>query len=153
MPADFNRITTSIRQTAYDLSPEFQHDLRLSNEIDWAFAILFGKAGHLQVPLVCSAAGVLSVADATTAAAIAAKPAVKIVDTAGVNQLKVDATNNLHASIHDGGLRAAVSIPAGLSTESYGLYVYDYYAKELHTILSDCYVPADHVIKVRETGL
>lgn len=58
---ELNRITTNIRQEAFDLSPEFQRKLELSDEVNWTFAILFGQHLHLQVPLACDADGVLSV--------------------------------------------------------------------------------------------
>lgn len=58
-----NKVTTNIRQEAFDLEPEFQRELHLSDEINWTFAILFGQHLHLQVPIACDAAGVLEVDD------------------------------------------------------------------------------------------
>lgn len=132
MPADFNRIVTSLRQEAFGLKPEAQRDLQLSNQVDWAFAVLFGRCGNLQVPLECQAGGALKAG---------------LVDTAGTNELKVDATNALYAGIWKGADQATVSVPAGLATDKPGLYVFDYYAKELYTILADVYDVSNHWLR------
>ena len=56
-----NQVKTVIRQEAFELSPEHQRELQLTDEVAWTFSILFGRYGALEIPLACDADGVLAV--------------------------------------------------------------------------------------------
>ena len=63
----YSKLKTPITQDTFDLDPEFQAALRLTDEVNWSLAIMTGRYGSKQVPLACDADGGLTVA-ATNAA-------------------------------------------------------------------------------------
>jgi len=76
----------------------------------------------------------------------------RIVDTDGVNVAKVDIYNNLHMGIWQSSRQARVDIADFLATDEMGLYVYDYYAKQVYNILADVHDAVNHYLKVHETA-
>ena len=63
------RLKTPLHQTVFALDPASQAALKLTDEISWSFAVLFGRYGGGQVPLACDNAGNMIVTDVSGALA------------------------------------------------------------------------------------
>lgn len=149
MAPDVNRIETPLRQEAFELSPESQRELRLSDEIAWSWSVLFGRAGSLQVPLECSDAGVLAVSDVMTQVKLNG------IDTE-LSALRVDlkyevgdkliSTNDTYnlADYFDSTQAAAPFYESGQGLA--------YMMNEIFAILTDVWDYTNHYLKVHETA-
>lgn len=76
----------------------------------------------------------------------------RIVDTAGVNELKVDATNNLHAGIWNGADQVETALPMAVASGNRGLVCVSHNEKQIYNILTDVHDAVNHYLKVHETA-
>jgi len=99
-------IKSPLHQDAFELDPASQAALRLTDEVNWSFAILFGRCGGKQVPIACDADGVL--------AGSSAPPG----DAELLGQLTGDDTEN--SPLYSGG-SALAAIVSGMSAYCYSI--------------------------------
>ena len=132
----FQVLRAPLTQTAFAFEPASPPELRLSDTIAWTFSVLMGRYKSNQLPLVCGETGLLSVGlcSAVDGAALA-------VATGG----------GLNVTIKQGNELAHVADWYDLDLGAKGLYVWDYFTKQVYDILIDVFDILRHSLRVTQT--
>jgi len=149
---EFEEITQSLLAPELDIfgierDPMYVGQYMLPNRLVNAIAHLAAVDGKKSRLLSCDSTGQLAVSDATVQSLLSSPLAVRIQDSDGTDQVRVDASSNMYVTVARGSRVVQVREPHDVALTDYGLVVSSYDLYQVYLILDDVHDPTNHCIR------